>query len=456
VTSAVNESASSGTQSRLGALVCLTTLVALGIHSALANADDAPQSAATSAPRVTPPTAIEALGALRTEMRRARDSADWPAYLAAAQRQAELLNHSPMSHLELARAQAHLKDVNAGLNELRVFAHMAQESELLDTLPDLAPLREAPAFKAIRQRAIENGRPIARSSLAFRLKDPALLPEDIEYDAGTKRFFISSILQKKIVTATMQGDLTDFATAPEGWPVLALKIDHARQLLWATEVAVEGFESVEAAAQGRSALLCYELRSGKLVRRIEGPRPTALGDLALTSDGTVIASDGQHGGIYRVRHGEDHLERIDSGDFISPQTVAVAADGAHLIVPDYLRGLGLLAPDTKRVTWLPTGSRHALEGIDGLYRAGNRLLAVQNGAHPGRVVFFSLDVKGTSVAAEHILERSTPTLGDPTHGVIVDDTFYYLANSGWNVLDDRGKLKPGMTFTEARVMKAGL
>ena len=437
-------------------MICVATVGTLGAYAAAEAADDAKQSPATSAVDAKPATASDALNALHTEMRRERDSADWQAYLAAAKRQAELLNHSPMAHLELARAQAHLNDVNAGLRELRVFAQMAQESELLDTVPDLAPLRAAPAFKAIREQAAQNARPIARSTLAFRVKDRALLPEDIEYDPGTKRFFISSILQKKIVTATTRGDLADFATAPDGWPVLGLKIDHAQQLLWATEVAMEGFDSVEAPAQGRSALLSYDLRSGKLVRRIEGPRPSALGDLALLPDGTVIASDGQHGGLYRVRRGDDRMERIDAGDFISPQTVAVAADGAQLIVPDYLRGLGLLAPDTKRVTWLATGGRHALEGVDGLYRAGNRLLAVQNGAHPGRVVFFSLDPNGASVVAENIIERSTPTLGDPTHGVIVGDAFYYIANSGWNVLDERGKLKPGMAFTEAMVMKAGL
>jgi len=389
-------------------------------------------------------------------MRQARAAEDWRAYLTAAKRQAELLNGSPLSHLEMARAQARLKDETAALSELRAFVRMGQASELLDTLPDLAPLRESPAFKAIRAESAGNLRPIAQSSPVFRVKERGLLPEDIDYDARTKRFFLSSILKKKIVTATMQGDVADFASAPDGWPVLALEIDRARQLLWATEVAMEGFDDVEPSAQGRSALLCYELGSRKLVRRIEGPRPSALGDMTLTSDGTVIVSDGQHGGVYRLRPGGDHLERLDAGDFISPQTVAIAADGAHLIVPDYVRGLGVLATDTKRVTWLSMRDRYALDGIDGLYRSGNRLLAIQNGARPGRVMVFSMNTAGTSIAAENIIERATPTLGDATHGVIVDDVFYYIANSGWNALDDSGKVKPGMALTEPWVMRAPL
>jgi hypothetical protein len=93
------------------------------------------------------------------------------------------------------------------------------------------------------------------------------------------------------VSVDTQGNVADFAAAPDDWPMLALKIDERRQLLWATEVAMNGFDRVEKSAQGRSALLCFDLRSAELLRRIEGPRPSALGDIALT----------QKRGRYRVR-----------------------------------------------------------------------------------------------------------------------------------------------------------
>ncbi len=438
------------------AITSFVTLVALRAYAADAGVSDANHSPLAISTNPRSPTAIDVLNGLQAEMRRARAGGDWRAYRTAAKRQTDLLNESPMSRLEMARAEAHIKDLNAALGELRAFVHMGQSSELLDALPDLAPLRDTPGFTAIRAEAADNRRPIARSSLAFRLKDHGLLPEDIEYDPRNRRFLISSVLQNKIVTATMQGDSADFAISPDGWPVLALKIDHAQQLLWASEVAIEGFAGVDKSAQGRSAILCYELRSGKLLRRIEAPRPSALGDIALTPEGTVIASDGEHGGIYRVRRTDDHMERIDAGDFISPQTVAMAPDGAHIIVPDYVRGLGLLAIKTKRVAWLSTKGRYALDGIDGLYRAGHQLIAVQNGTKPERVVIFSMDPTGTNVVAEEIIERSTSTLGDPTHGVVVDSAFYYIANSGWDVLDANGKVKPGMTLTEPVVMKVML
>ncbi len=407
-------------------------------------------------PHVTATNAAETLEGLRAKMRAAKTDADWDSFLTAAHSQLALLNGSPTSRLEVARAEVHSKQLNAALMELRNVVDMGQDSELLESVPDFAPLRGIPEFRSIVEAGAGNRRPVSRSSVAFRLKDRGLVPEDIDYDPRTRKFFISSVLQKKIVSTTMQGDLTDFAAPPDGWPVFALKIDHAKQLLWASEVAPEGFMGVDPSARGRSALLCYELRTGKLIRRMEAPHPSALGDIALSSDGTVIASDGQHGAIYRVRPTGDQLERVDSGDFISPQTVAMAADGVHLIVPDYLRGLGLLDIGTKRVTWLSTQDRYALNGIDGLYRAGHRLIAVQNGTGPERVVIFCLDPKGTRIIGEQIIERATATLGDPTHGVVVDDSFYYIANSGWDALDDSGNVKPGVNLTDAMVMRAPL
>jgi hypothetical protein len=56
--------------------------------------------------------------------------------------------------------------------------------------------------------------------------------------------------------------------------------------------------------------------------------------------------------IYRVLAKGTKLERLDDGDFISPQTPAMHPDGKHIFVPDYVRGIGVLEIATKRVRWL--------------------------------------------------------------------------------------------------------
>jgi hypothetical protein len=148
--------------------------------------------------------------------------------------------------------------------------------------------------------------------------------------------------------------------------------------------------------------------------------------------------------------------RIDAGDFVSPQTPAVLADGKHILIPDYARGIGVLDLNTKQVDWIPMEGKHALSGIDGLYALGNALIATQNGTSPERVVRFALNAPKTRVLSESIIERATATLGDPTHGVVVGDYFYYIANSGWDSLDEHGLVKEGRTMTAPSIMRAKL
>ena len=90
----------------------------------------------------------------------------------------------------------------------------------------------------------------------------------------------------------------------------------------------------------------------------------------------------------------------------------------------------------------------ALNGIDGLYVYRDSFLAVQNGTTPARVVRFSLDLR-----KQEVLEANTPTLGEPTHGTMVGNTFYFIANSGWDDYDDNGKKKAGSGPVESSVRK---
>jgi hypothetical protein len=36
--------------------------------------------------------------------------------------------------------------------------------------------------------------------------------------------------------------------------------------------------------------------------------------------------------------------------------------------------------------------------------------------------------------------------------VVVGDRFYYIANSGWDALDEQGNIKPGKTLTPGVIM----
>lgn len=399
-------------------------------------------------------SAVEQFQSLKIELRKSHASNDWHSNLVSANKLKELLNGAPRALLEVARADVQVGDLNAAFQELEQFVRMGQSTDVLTTSADFSALLKNVNFTKIQSGMEANRSSILLGSMAFLLSDSGLLAEDVDYDPRTKRFFITSVREKKIVSTEAGGASNEFAKAPDDWPMLAVKVDPSRGVVWATEVAMRGFTAVPESDWGRSAVLCYDLKNGKLLRRIEGPRPSSLGDMVLAANGDVIVSDGDGGGVYRVAANGARLERLDDGDFISPQTPAMHPDGKHIFIPDYVRGVGVLEIATKQLRWLAMGGRFALNGIDGLYFDRGRLIAVQNGTSPERVVAFTLDASLTRIESETIIERSTGTLGDPTHGVVIDNDFYYIANSGWDAVDDRGNMKAGARPSVPRIMRA--
>ena len=422
-----------------------TLALAIGLASLVTGAP-----LASSGPR---PSAVEEFARLRKEADAARGSGNMQARLQVILKVKRLLNDAPDAVEAAAAAYAEAGEPQQALASLRQFADLGQADDGLLTGENrkFVALQKLPQYQAILKHFAENKTVILRSEPAFELSDPRLLAEDIDYDPGSKTFLITSVLEKKILRVTPEGKATDFAESPSGWPMLALKVDTTHNSVWATEVALDGFTVAPKSEWGRSAVLCFDLASGKLRQRIGSSVPSELGDMVLTREGNPIVSDGGGGGVYRVNG--DHLERIDAGDFISPQTPAMHPDGKHVFVPDYARGVGVLDLTNKSVTWLNQPANYAVNGIDGLYFAGGALIATQNGTSPERVIRFQLNSRLSNIVSEETIERATATLGDPTHGVVVGDVFYYIANSGWNTVDEHGDPKAGSKLTPARIMR---
>jgi len=370
----------------------------------------------------------------------------------------ELLHHSARSLESTAAAYTSVGDMDSAFTALERVAAMGEADDRLRKGSDteFLPLHADPRYQAVLERFTNNETSIARSVSSTTISDPRLVTEDIDFDTATNTFLITSVLEKKIVRVTKGGTVTDFATSPSKWPMFALKIDAKRRRVWATEVAPDNSNSVPKTTWGHSALLCFDLRTGMLLRRIEASMPAVLGDMVLMRNGLPIVSDGSGGGVYKLKG--DSLRRLDHGDFISPQTPALLDDEVHILVPDYLRGIAVLDIRTGALHWLNSDGAAplALTGIDGLYRDGETLLVIQNGTTPERVSRISANAGFTALKTGDVIERVTPTLGDPTHGVVVGKDFYYLTNSGWDQLDDNGNLKPGAVLTSAHVMRFDL
>jgi hypothetical protein len=404
-----------------------------------------------------PKSARHQLRDLQAKALAAAKSGDQQSRIAADVDLQRLLNHSPSVLEALARAYAAAGDTQRALAALNQFAALGLSDDDLLSGADhrLSALEPLPEYKQILDRLRGNQAPVSLGTPFLTLPDPGLLTEDIDYDPTTGTFLITSVLEHKIVRASPAGSPTDFAVSPDNWPMLAIKIDAQRHRVWATEVALDGFTAAPKSDWGRSAVLCYDLATGKVLRRTEGPPHSALGDMVLTPGGDPIVSDGEGGGLYRLAG--DSLRPINITDFISPQTPVMLA-GDRILVPDYVRGLALYNLRANQVSWLNADGAFpaALSGVDGVYLHNQQLLLTQNGTAPERIILVALDPSLTRIIGTKIIEQATPGRGDPTHGVVVGEEFYYIANSGWSQLDDHGDVKPGAHLTPSHILRYSL
>ncbi len=375
---------------------------------------------------------------------KAGDFTSFRAQLLALRRQ---IGPLPTIDYNLAVAESRLGNEDRALEWLQIFAGMGLwEDAARDS--NLASLRARSGYARVAALLAANLAPITRGAVAFTLADADLVAEDIAYDSVRHRFLISSVHRRKIIAVDSAGHASDFTRpgADSTWGMFAVHIDAARQLVWATTAAMDAAQGYRAADSGRSALLAYDLATGAPRARLEPPdarRAHVLGDMTIGADGTVYVSDAVSGAVYTAAPGARMLAvLVPPGTFTSPQTPALSADEKRLFVADYARGIAVVDLSTRAVTWLGHPGNVALVGTDGLYRVGSTLLAVQNGTTPNRVIRVLLDTAMTRVLDAEVLERAKPAANDPTHGVMVGDTFYFIAQSGWERVHDDGTLAP--------------
>lgn len=404
------------------------------------------------------PAAQDVYSILRQRFNSAYKAKDYAGMKQAAEDLRAFQHGATNSVYNLACAQALGGDRNEAIRLLTVIANAGQFFEI-EKDDDFGSLRNEPRFASTALAMKHNLEPIGSSAAVVTIAEKGLLPEDIAYDPASHSFFVSSVLTRKIVRIDRnrpesQSVFADLSKDP-GWPLLAVAIDTKRSLLWVTAAAMPDFAGVPQRDWGKTALIKLDLKTGRELARYlpDDSRPRALGDMTVLPDGGVVVSDGRGGSVYRLPADGKKLEPIDGREFVSPQTPAASNDGSFVFVPDYVRGIARISLKTGRIDWLASTDEAATNGIDGLYLNDRWLYAVQNGTQPERVVRFRLDPSMSHVEKVETLESNTPGLGEPTHGVFIGGAFYFIANSGWNNLDNGGKLRPGVEFSSATIRK---
>jgi hypothetical protein len=326
---------------------------------------------------------------------------------------------------------------------------------------DFNSITNTDEFQAIVQRFEINAKPVGHSKTAFTVHQKGLVPEGIAYDPLTQTFYLGSVYKRKIVSINRAGETRDFSSEADGlWSVMGMRVDPARRVLWVCTASHPQMMNFNQAEKGFSGIFKYDLKTRRLIKKYLLPgqsKPHWLGDLVLNSRGDVFASDSVSPAIYVLDRRTDRLDLfLESGAFVNPQGLAFDSGERHLFMADYLKGLFVIEMRTKAYSLVAPAPRTTMLGLDGLYSYKGKLIGVQNGVRPNRLVELTLDDRLTEVEKFTVIEANNPAFDEPTLGVLRGQTLFYIANSQWGAIDEKGKLAAEEKLQDPIVLKLKL
>jgi sugar lactone lactonase YvrE len=388
------------------------------------------------------PNAADDYAAARAELVAAYQVQDYQAMVAAAERALAARPGYPGARFNLALAQALHGDAAAALQSLRALAAAGIDFRV-EEMAEFESLRELPEWEDYRKDIARWREPLGSAAIAVQLDRGDFVPEGIALDADGN-VYLGSIRHGLVVRA---GDEPDVLSERQGhWSVFGMRFAGDGSL-WFASAAVAQLAGV-GEDLGKTGLFRLDVDTGAITRAAILPQRAeqqVLGDLVIAGE-QIYTTDSLGGALYRYDvRADEFVTVLEPGTFGSPQGLVLDESGEHLYVADYTGGLyRVRVVDGQRAAVRVMGEMSPY-GIDGLYRRGNTLIAIQNGIRPHRIVSMRLADDGLTVSAMELLAANLPAFDEPTLGAIRGDRFYFVANSHWNRFDAENGLPPGLS-----------
>ncbi len=279
-------------------------------------------------------------------------------------------------------------------------------------------------------------------TVVFTIEENDLIPEGIAYDPVNKEFFVSSTYKRKIIRIKSDGSYEDFISPQQDniKGVLGLRIDSDNRVLWAVSSDIGKYMPIrnsDSTQIGQSFLHKYDLNTGVLIRKYslnQSGTNYFLNDLVLDQEGIPYITETMGQKIYTINSKTDEIEVfIDLPKGFYPNGIDISECGEYAFVAMYAESkpqYGRIHLETREFILinLPDDIE---AGADGLYFFRNSLIGIIPGLGKGndRIIQYFLDGSLTNVIDYKIHIDNHKLLSQPTTGVIVDNNFYFIANS---------------------------
>ena len=312
---------------------------------------------------------------------------------------------------------------------------LAYDFSLSDTTINI---RGTQVFDYVNDLMKMAGDPMGESESVFTLPDSVIMPETIAWDESRQKFLIGTAAEGSIIAVGKDGQTTELLKADNEnglWAIFDILVDQERKRLWVSSASTPAFSRFDPVDKGRSALYEFDLETLQLIHRYPVPvdgRSHLLGSMVLSSNGDLFIADRALPIVYTKPAAEKKLKALmASRDMVSLRGIAMQSDGRIMYVADREMGIMIIDVEAGRAGKLTVPTTLNIGGIDGLYMWNNRLIVIQNGIKPQRVMRLQLNSTGTKVTDVRPLAVAQPEFDYPSFGTLKGDDLYYFANSQW-------------------------
>ena len=279
---------------------------------------------------------------------------------------------------------------------------------------------------------------ISHSQLAFQVDQRDLIPVGIAFDQKTNTFFLSSTYQRKIIGIDEAGNVQDFICSQQDeiGSTLGLAVDNRNRTLWVASSHAPSLVPLinpEQKQEWACLIYAYDLDSGQLKRKIgydaQGEEHF-FNAIILNEHGDLFISESLTGKIFTLSARSDELKVLHdtqgSYNYLTGITLSrdqrclyVAHEDGIFVYDLFKRTLKDLQPPTDV----------SLQGVDGLQFYQEGLICHQSGYPINSLMYYRLDQKQQLITSSQILETHHPHFDQALTGVLVRQTYYYLANA---------------------------
>lgn len=370
----------------------------------------------------------------------AHEAGNFDTAIARLEEAIELRADFPQFFVALASAQTAAGNLEEAVGTLRRFAKLGVY-EAVDKAPEFAPLKARKDFQEVVKAVAANLHPRGKGEIGFTLRDVTGLLHSIAWREKTGEFYFGDVHHRAVWVRNKDNTLRRLtAENEELLGIFALAIDESNGALWVAMSAVPEMEGFTPDLTGSTAVAEIDLETGGVRRvvpviKIAGSEAVhVLNGLTPGADGSVYATDGGIPLVWRLAPGAQRLERLpESDDFFALQGIAAHSSGA-LILADQVSGLVALDPARGGARRIVPPDEKTLIELKGLaVSAEGKVLALQSGIRPSRVLAIELDDAAENALAVAVLESGHVAMGAPSLGCIGPaGDFYFIGNSSWS------------------------